>query len=82
MYSAEQTKDLQKDTSRLLKSIDAIAKDKLIALREVLRFHEYRYYILNDPLISDFEYDQLYKALEKIETGHPELITLLNHYRE
>ena len=41
----------------------------------MLRFHEYRYYILNDPLISDFEYDQLYKALEKIEAENPKLIT-------
>jgi DNA ligase (NAD+) len=44
-------------------------------LREVLHFHEYRYYILNDPLVSDYEYDRLYKALEKIEKEHPELIT-------
>src|SRR5204862_6757239 len=39
------------------------------------RFHEYRYYILNDPLISDFEYDQLYKSLEKIEKENPEIVT-------
>jgi len=42
----------------------------------VLRFHEHRYYILNDPLLSDFEYDQLFKALEKIEKENPTLITL------
>src|SRR6185295_12009112 len=41
----------------------------------VLRFQEYRYYILNDPLISDYEYDQLFKALEKIEAGSPKLLT-------
>jgi len=41
----------------------------------VLRFHEHRYYILNDPLLSDFEYDQLFKALEKIEKENPTLIT-------
>ncbi len=44
-------------------------------LREVLRFHEYRYYILNDPLISDAEYDQLYKNLEHAEKENPSLIT-------
>ena len=44
-------------------------------LRDVLRFHEYRYYIMNDPLISDGEYDLLYKALEKAEEAHPELAT-------
>ena len=42
----------------------------------MLRFHEHRYYILNDPLLSDFEYDQLFKALEKIEKENPTLITL------
>lgn len=50
-------------------------KMNLDALRDVLRFHEYRYYILNDPLISDKEYDSLYKHLEKIETATPSLIT-------
>ncbi|MEI9909451.1 MAG: hypothetical protein WDO71_07175 [Bacteroidota bacterium] len=45
------------------------------ALRETLRFHEYRYYILNEPLISDYEYDQLYKSLEKIEAENPKLIS-------
>jgi DNA ligase (NAD+) len=33
------------------------------------------YYILNDPLISDYEYDQLYKSLEKIEKENPGLVT-------
>ena len=44
-------------------------------LRQLLRFHEHRYYVLNEPLISDFEYDQLYKNLEKIEQENPEIIT-------
>ena len=34
---------------------------------DLLRFHEYRYYVQNDPLISDFEYDTLYKQLEEYE---------------
>jgi DNA ligase (NAD+) len=41
----------------------------------VLRFHEHRYYILNDPLLADAEYDQLYKALEKIEAEDPKLVS-------
>ena len=74
MYSKDQTKKLQTDTTSLIKKKDIGVKD-LELLRDVLRFHEYRYYILNDPLISDFEYDQLYKALEKIETENPKLVT-------
>jgi DNA ligase (NAD+) len=70
MYTKEQTKDLQLLTNRLSKNIGAVGD-----LRDVLRFHEYRYYILNDPLISDAEYDKLYKDLEKLEKENPSLIT-------
>ena len=42
-------------------------------LRSVIRYHEWRYYVHNDPVISDFEYDQLYKQLENLERLHPEL---------
>ena len=77
MYSSDQTHRLQKLTTTLLPSAreHSLGKAKLEDLREVLRFHEYRYAILNDPLISDFEYDILYKNLEKIEAEHPELIS-------
>ena len=69
MYSKEQTTKLQSATDKFLKELKsgAIAKNKINSLRDVLHFHEYRYYIINDPLISDPEYDQLYKALEKLE---------------
>ena len=50
-------------------------KKNIGTLRDVLRFHEYRYYIMNDPLISDHEYDHLYQALEKPEEAHPNFIT-------
>ena len=44
-------------------------------LRQVLQYHEWRYYVQNDPVISDFEYDLLYKQLEALEREHPDLIT-------
>ena len=44
-------------------------------IRAVLQYHEHRYYVLNDPLISDFEYDQIYKKLEAAEAAHPDWIT-------
>jgi DNA ligase (NAD+) len=53
----------------------ALDKARVEDLREVLRFHEYRYAILNEPLVSDFEYDTLYKALEKTEQEFPALIS-------
>src|SRR6478672_1621220 len=70
MYSKEQTQQLQATTKKLLKNPGDVED-----LRNVLRFHEHRYYVLNDPLISDFEYDQLYKSLEKTEAENPKLIT-------
>ena len=70
MYNEEQTKELQSLTNLLLKGTDAVD-----GLRDVLRFHEYRYYILNDPLVSDEQYDLLYKLLEKLESENSSLIT-------
>ena len=77
MYSKEEMSQLQRATESFLKQIDkGIPANKVKPLRDVLRLHEYRYYILNDPLISDFEYDQLFKAVEKIEKENPSLISL------
>ena len=78
MYSKETTQQLQKLTTALIKkqAADSIGKKEIEDLRNALRFHEYRYYILNDPLISDYEYDQLYKVLEKIEKENPKLVTV------
>ena len=48
---------------------------RLNQLREQVRHHEERYYILNDPEIADAEFDALLKALERLEAEHPELVT-------
>ena len=48
---------------------------KIESLREKIRHHEYRYYVLDDPQISDAEFDQLMNQLIKLETEHPDLIT-------
>ena len=44
-------------------------------LRELIREHDYRYYVLIEPSISDEEYDRLVKKLEKLEAENPQLIT-------
>src|SRR5437660_10849670 len=44
-------------------------------LRDEIRRHEYRYYVLDDPQISDAEFDRLMNELKKLESAHPELIT-------
>jgi len=48
---------------------------KIEGLREKIRYHEYRYYVLDDPEISDAEFDKLMDQLKKLETEHPDLIT-------
>ncbi len=77
MYSVEQTQKLQNLTASLQKKSNKnpLTANDLEHLRAVLRFHEYRYYVMNEPLVADFEYDSLYKQLEKIEAANPELIT-------
>jgi DNA ligase (NAD+) len=70
MYNKEQAQKLQAVTKKLLKEPGSLNE-----LRDVLRFHEHRYYVLDEPFISDFEYDKLYKDLESIEAETPELIT-------
>jgi len=47
---------------------------KIEALREKIRRHEYLYYVLDHPEISDAEFDQLMIELQKFEKDHPELI--------
>ncbi|MGB9104221.1 MAG: NAD-dependent DNA ligase LigA, partial [Terriglobales bacterium] len=48
---------------------------KIEALRDQIRHHEHRYYVLDAPEISDAEYDRLVNELKKLEAEHPELIT-------
>ena len=71
MYNDAQTKQLQQHTADLLKSNTPCQAGNVDTFRKILRFHEYRYYVQNDPLISDYEYDTLYKQLEKFEREHP-----------
>ncbi|HQD10261.1 MAG TPA: NAD-dependent DNA ligase LigA [Flavihumibacter sp.] len=75
MYNATSTKELQSAGSSFLKALPAIDVAQIEKLRDVLRFHEYRYYVLDEPLIADEEYDRLYKALAAMERQHPELVT-------
>jgi|UniRef100_A0A7V3VUC8 DNA ligase (NAD+) len=51
------------------------AKKEIERLRKEINYHNYRYYVLNQPVISDYEYDQLYKRLVELEKQFPELIT-------
>lgn len=51
------------------------AKKEIERLRKEINYHNYRYYVLNDPVISDYEYDIIYKRLVELEKQFPHLIT-------
>jgi len=48
---------------------------RILELREILNYHSHKYYVEDAPEISDFEYDELYRELEKLEQERPDLIT-------
>ncbi len=50
-------------------------RQRIEALRQVVNYHNYRYYVLDSPEISDAEYDELMKELRQLEAEHPELVT-------
>ena len=50
-------------------------EERIKKLRDQINFHNYRYYVLDAPVISDFEYDRLYRELKSLEAEHPELVT-------
>jgi DNA ligase (NAD+) len=59
----------------MAKAAPAAVKKEIEELRKKLRYHEYRYYVLDDPEISDAAYDRLMNQLKELETAYPELVT-------
>lgn len=50
-------------------------KKRIEELRKEINYHNYRYYVLDSPVVSDAEYDKLMRELKELEADHPELIT-------
>ena len=48
---------------------------RVAELRRELNYHNHRYFVLDDPVISDYDYDRLFQELKDIEAEHPELVT-------
>jgi len=72
MYNTSKIKSLQSLTASYLSQPHTI---ELGPLKELLKFHEYQYYVASEPFISDFEYDQLYQQLITIESANKSLIS-------
>lgn len=67
--------DFKKNLKTNFKDIDKLseemAKEEIEALREGIHYHDYRYYVKNDPKISDAVYDKLFERLQKLEEEFP-----------
>jgi len=75
MYNSTQQKIFFDRSKAIIADTPNVSAEELSAqLRELIVYHEWRYYMLNDPILSDFEYDHLFKLLEKLEQDHPELV--------
>ena len=59
----------------MAKAAPASIKREIEDLREKLRYHEYRYHVLDDPEISDVAYDRMLVRLKELEAAHPEMAT-------
>src|SRR6202047_3433372 len=53
----------------------AAAKQEIEELRDKIRHHDYRYYVLDDPELSDAAYDRLMNRLKELEAANPKLMT-------
>lgn len=77
MYSSSKQKNLFELSKQLLDSPVANQQDsaaiQMAQLCEVIVYHEWRYYVLDQPVLSDFEYDSLFKKLEALEAAFPGL---------
>jgi DNA ligase (NAD+) len=76
MYSAEQQKIfLQEAKAILARQAELPTAEMLSTLKDILNFADWTYYVNDNPLLADQEYDALFRRLKEIETEHPEWIT-------
>ena len=73
MYTPKQEKLFYNTSKKWLSSSAKVLE--ISELKDLLRYHEWKYYVRNSPTLADYEYDQLYKQLEAIEAANPNLIT-------
>jgi DNA ligase (NAD+) len=58
-----------------MSTIESQVTGRVAQLRSAINYHNYRYYVLDDPVVSDAEYDALMDELRRLEAEHPELVT-------
>jgi len=79
MYSTKEQRALFDLSKKLLAEGKAesekAAETRVKDLHQIIQFHEWKYYVKNDPVVSDYEYDMLFKQLEALEADYPELLS-------
>ena len=76
MYSEQQQQHLNQLTQQLVKHTGHHSAQQTIdELRQVLNYHDWRYYALSQPVILDVDYDKLFKELKDLEKAYPDLIS-------
>jgi DNA ligase (NAD+) len=65
--------EMQVQTDNLL--YKKLTKEDIVPLRELIQYHDWKYYVKAEPSISDVEYDKIFKSLKALEEKNPELIT-------
>lgn len=82
MFTPEKEREFYEKTLEFLKNLGKVkratykeAKKFVEELREIIRFHDYKYYVQSNPVISDYDYDRLFRALKELEKRYPDLIT-------
>ena len=73
MYQEADQKKLYLQSKAFLNNTATV--QQIEDLRDLIKFHEWKYYVQNNPVLSDYEYDQLFKQLEAIEKEHPGIIS-------
>jgi len=76
MYNKTQEQELNLLTQQLIKAdVPFSDAEKIEALRRIINYHDWRYYVVSEPVVTDYDYDKLFKQLRELEALHPALVT-------
>ncbi len=75
MYTQEEEKNFFEQAKHLMQHDAGSAEDTIGQLRAVILYSDWKYYVKSDPVLSDFDYDTLFKKLKHLEAANPELVT-------
>lgn len=75
MYTKQDEQHLYRQAKKLLEHTSANVEREIEELREVINYADWKYYVQNEPVLADVEYDTLFKKLKAFEDKYPEHVT-------